>query len=184
MATVFGGLLDEAQARFGWSVFLTGLRKRVKVVDFWSLTNLYWLKGLSATRMARKLTNSLLLQEALCTTVASHSSTTLSWPTPRHKPPHPEFSKLLTANVWTGNRFEPQQRLGGTQKLDGFFARFRRIVGRKPLNTAGPSDSQAPRMEELMNFSVRAFQLKFWLAGCDMFALYGSRNPNLHAVYP
>ena len=63
----------------------------------------------------------------------------------RHKPPHPEFSKLLTANVWTGNRFEPQPRLGGTQKLDGFFASFRRIVGRKPLNTAGPSDSQAPR---------------------------------------
>ena len=29
-------------------------------------------------------------------------------------------------------------------------------------------------MEELMNFSVRAFQLKFRLAGCDMFALYGS----------
>ena len=24
-----------------------------------------------------------------------------------------------------------------------------------------------------MHFAVRAFQLKFWFAGCDMFSLYG-----------
>ena len=29
----FWELLDEAQARFGWSVFLSGLRKQVKVVE-------------------------------------------------------------------------------------------------------------------------------------------------------
>ena len=55
----------------------------------------------------------------------------------------------------------------------GFFASFRRLVGKKPLNTVGSSDSQAPRMEQLMHFAVRAFQLKFWFAGCDMFSLYG-----------
>ena len=28
-------------------------------------------------------------------------------------------------------------------------------------------------MEELVHFHMRAFQLKMWFAGCDMFAVYG-----------
>ena len=91
----------------------------------------------------------------------------------KHKPPHPEFTKRFEVNVWTGESFEKQVRLGGTQKLDGFFASFRRVVGRKPFNNVGASDESAPRMEELMHFHVRAFQLKMWFAGCDMFAVYG-----------
>ena len=33
-------------------------------------------------------------------------------------------------------------------------------------------DFQGPRMEQLIHFAVRSFQLKFWFAGCDMFVLY------------
>ena len=54
-----------------------------------------------------------------------------------------------------------------------FFASFRRRVGRKPLNSVGRDDSQGPRMEQLMHFAVRSFQLKFWFSGSDMFVLYG-----------
>ena len=49
----------------------------------------------------------------------------------------------------------------GTQKIDGFFASFRRVVGRLLFNTVGPSsEKKAPRMEQLMHFHVRLFQLK------------------------
>ena len=91
----------------------------------------------------------------------------------RHKPPTPEFLKEMSVPVWNGNDFREEIRMGGTQKLDGFFASFRRLVGRKPLNSVGRDDFQGPRMEQLMHFAVRSFQLKFWFAGCDMFVLYG-----------
>ena len=36
-------------------------------------------------------------------------------------------------------------RVEGTQKIDGFFASFRRVVGRRPFNTVGPSsEKKAP----------------------------------------
>ena len=106
-------------------------------------------------------------------TLAQHASLKLAHTCVKHKPPHPEFTKRIKVDVWNGECFEEQVRLGGTQKLDGFFASFRRVVGKKPLNTVGSCDSQGPRMEQLMHFAVRAFQLKFWFAGCDMFSLYG-----------
>ena len=55
----------------------------------------------------------------------------------------------------------------------GFFAGFRRVVGKKPFNAAGPSDEKAFRMEQLMHFHVRAFQFKSWFGGQDMFKVYG-----------
>ena len=55
----------------------------------------------------------------------------------RHKPPHPEFSKVLQTRVWNGRDFVQESRVGGTQKCDGFFASFRREVGKRPLNTVG-----------------------------------------------
>ena len=91
----------------------------------------------------------------------------------KHKPPHPEFTKRFKVQVWVGDKFQEQERIGGTQKLDGFFAGFRRVVGKKPFNTAGPSDETAPRMEQLMHFHVRAFQFKYWFGGQDMFKVYG-----------
>ena len=89
----------------------------------------------------------------------------------RHKPPYPEFSKEMSVLVWSGSEFVEEIRIGGTQKLDGFFASFRRLVGRKPLNSVGRDDSQGPRMEQLMHFAVRS--LKFWFSGSDMFVLHG-----------
>ena len=53
----------------------------------------------------------------------------------KHKPPRPEFSKEIQTQVWSGNAFEEQIRCGGTQKLDGFFAGFRRDVGARALNS-------------------------------------------------
>ena len=92
----------------------------------------------------------------------------------KHKPPHPEFSKKMRVQVWVGDHYEEQARVGGTQKIDGFFASFRRVVGRRPLNTVGPSsEEKAPRMEQLMHFHVRLFQLKHWFGGQDMFAVFG-----------
>ena len=58
----------------------------------------------------------------------------------KHKPPHPEFSKRMKVRVWVGDRFEEQVRVGGTQKVDGFFAAFRQVVGRRPFNTVGSFD--------------------------------------------
>ena len=57
-----------------------------------------------------------------------------------------EFTKRRKVHVWNGECFEEQVRLGGTQKLDGFFARS--VVGKKPLNTVGSCDLQGPRMEQ------------------------------------
>ena len=91
----------------------------------------------------------------------------------KHKPPHPEFTKRFKVQVWVGDKFQEQERIGGTQKLDGFFAGFRRVVGKKPFNTAGPSDEKAPRVEQLMHFHVRAFQFKYWFGGQVMFKVYG-----------
>ena len=38
----------------------------------------------------------------------------------KHKPPHPEFSKKMRVQVWVGDHYEEQLRVGGTQKIDGF----------------------------------------------------------------
>ena len=91
----------------------------------------------------------------------------------KHKPPHPEFSKRMRVDVWVGDRFQEQVRAGGTQKVDGFFAAFRKVVGRRPFNTVGSDDSKADRMEEVMRFHVRLFQFKHWFGGQDMFAVFG-----------
>ena len=65
--------------------------------------------------------------------------------------------------MWTGEAFEKQLRLSGIQKLDGFFASFRRVVGRRAfLNTAG-TDERAARMEQIMHSQMRLFQFKHWL---------------------
>ena len=45
----------------------------------------------------------------------------------RHKPPTPEFSKEISVPVWNGHDFLDKIRMGGTQKLDGFFASFPQI---------------------------------------------------------
>ena len=92
----------------------------------------------------------------------------------KHKPPHPEFTKQLETRVWDGAEFSKEIRYGGTQKLDGIFAGFRREVGRRPLNTAGSSEKQADRMELLMHQAVRLYQFKYWFGGCDLFRVFGT----------
>ena len=87
----------------------------------------------------------------------------------RHKPPHPEFSKVLQTRVWNGRDFVQESRVGGTQKCDGFFASFRREVGKRPLNTVGLC---ASRYEELMSRRVRMFQFKYGFAGQDPWVLF------------
>ena len=48
----------------------------------------------------------------------------------RHKPPHPEFLKEMSVPVWSGSEFVEEIRIGGMQKLDGFFCEFPQ-TGRK-----------------------------------------------------
>lgn len=92
----------------------------------------------------------------------------------KHKPPHPEFTKKISTRVWTGVQFQDEVRWGGTQKLDGFFAGFRRVVGKKPFNTAGPTDdARALSMEQLLLHKVRLYQFKYWFGGHDMWAVFG-----------
>ena len=91
----------------------------------------------------------------------------------KHKPPHPEFTKRIETRVWQGDEFQNEIRWGGTQKLDGFFAGFRRCVGKKPFNTAGDSLRAAARMEKLMHRQVRLFQFKYWFHGHDPLLIFG-----------
>ena len=73
----------------------------------------------------------------------------------KHKPPRPEFAKEIQTRVWNGNAFEEQIRCGGTQKLDGFCAGFRRDVGKRALNSAG------------------LYQFKYWFGGLNLFQIFG-----------
>ena len=98
----------------------------------------------------------------------------------KHKPPHPEFSKELETRVWDGKNFKREVRWGGTQKLDGFFAGFRKDVGKRAFNTAGPAsgseeriEQMANRMEHLIHCQVRLYQFKYWFGGHDLFAVFG-----------
>ena len=86
----------------------------------------------------------------------------------KHKPPRPEFAKAFQVKVWTGPAWVQEERQGGTQKLDGFFASFRREVGRRPFNTAGPSLQTAANMEQHLHERVRCFQFAYWLSGSDL----------------
>ena len=91
----------------------------------------------------------------------------------KHKPPHPEFTKRLSTCVWNGELFVEETRWGGTHKLDGFFAGFRKDVGKRPLNTAGSSTESANRMEALMHQAVRLYQFKYWFGGHNLFSVFG-----------
>ena len=92
----------------------------------------------------------------------------------KHKPPKPEFAKTFNVKVWNGRGWVMEQRHGGTQKLDGFFASFRREVGRKPFNTAGPSLKRADNLEQHLHERMRCFQLSYWLSGSDLFQVFGA----------
>ena len=43
-----------------------------------------------------------------------------------------------------------ESRVEGTQTLDGFFATFRRLVGRLPFNTTGPRLEPAAKLEKYL----------------------------------
>ena len=61
------------------------------------------------------------------------------------------------------NFFKEQVCWGGTQKLYGFFAGFRKEVGKRALNTAG----------SLMHCQVRLYQFKYWFGGLNLFSIFG-----------
>ena len=92
----------------------------------------------------------------------------------KHKPPKPEFAKTFNVKVWSGRGWVMEERQGGTQKLDGFFASFRREVGRKPFNTAGPSLKTAENLPQHLHERMRCFQLSYWLSGSDLFQAFGA----------
>ena len=67
----------------------------------------------------------------------------------KHKPSNPEFTKKISTRVWKGHIFNNEIRWGGTQKLDGFFAGFKRVVGKRLFNTTSLSDdSRALSLEQ------------------------------------
>ncbi|CAE7405417.1 unnamed protein product [Symbiodinium sp. CCMP2456] len=92
----------------------------------------------------------------------------------KHKPPKPEFAETFNVKVWNGRGWVMEQRQGGTQKLDGFSASFRREVGRKPFSTAGPSLTRPENLEQHLHERMRCFQLSYWLSGSDLFQVFGA----------
>ena len=64
-------------------------------------------------------------------------------------------------------------RIGGTQKLDGFFASFRREVGKKSFNTTGPSPETADAMESQLHERMRTFQFLYWFSFTDALQVFG-----------
>ena len=92
----------------------------------------------------------------------------------KHKPPKPQFVKMFKLKRWDGSSWVQDERLGGAQKLDGFFASFRREVGRRPFNTTGPSLESAAKMEQHLRQRMRCFQLAYWLSGSDLFRVFGA----------
>ena len=91
----------------------------------------------------------------------------------RHKPPHPEFTHKFKLKVWDGRRWVHEIRIGGTQKLDGFFASFRREVGKKSFNTTGPSPETADAMESQLHERMRTFQFLYWFSFTDALQVFG-----------
>ena len=77
----------------------------------------------------------------------------------KHKPPNPEFTKVLSTRVWTGVEFEEQSRC--------------KDVGKRPMNTAGSTIETANRMEVLMHQQVRLYQFKYWFGGKNLLAVFG-----------
>ena len=61
--------------------------------------------------------------------------------------------------VWNGSEFLEEIRMGGTQKLDGFFASFRGTS--EAVKSVWSGRFSDPRMEQLMHYAVRSFLLKF-----------------------
>ena len=96
----------------------------------------------------------------------------------KYKLPKPQFVKIFKLKKWDGSNWVQDERLGGTQKLDGFFASFWREVGRRPFNTTGPSLESAAKMEQHSRQRMRCFQLAYWLSGSDLFQVFGA----LHAT--
>ena len=64
---------------------------------------------------------------------------------------------------------EVLRTLGGTEKVDGYWATLRREVGRKAVNT-GEQDSQN---REWLHQLVRVHQWHYWHANVDRFKLFG-----------
>ena len=90
----------------------------------------------------------------------------------RHKPPHPEFTRKFKLKIFDGRQWVEEIRVGGTQKLDGFFATFRREVGKRPINTTGPSPATAEAMETQLHERVRTFQFLHWFSFTDAFQVF------------
>ena len=80
----------------------------------------------------------------------------------------------MRTRVWDGDSYQLEWRVGGTQKLDGFFASFRNEVGRRSVNTTGASEKRFKALVELQHELVRTFQLKYWFSGHDVFQLFGA----------
>ena len=99
----------------------------------------------------------------------------------RHKPPHPEFARKFKMRIWNGSKWVEEVRVGGTQKLDGFFASFRREVGKRPFNTTGPTPETADAMEQQLHEKVRCFQFLYWFSFTDVFQVFAEMRKSERA---
>ena len=77
-----------------------------------------------------------------------------------------EFVALRTVSLFSG---EDRNVLGGTQKIDGFWASMRRYVGKKSVNTG---DTETAKRDWL-NAMVRVFQWHWWNLKADRFRMFG-----------
>ena len=82
-----------------------------------------------------------------------------------------EFVALRTVRSRSGRT---RDVLGGTQKIDGFWASLRRFIGRKACNT-GTADSVK---REWLHANVRCFQWHWWNLHLDRFEQFGKLLAN------
>lgn len=89
--------------------------------------------------------------------------------THKKKPGQPvNYTRQFTITLPDGTSMEV---LGGTKKIDGFWATLRRVIGRKGINT-GARDDTAKRA--WFHKNVRVAQWLYWHASEDRFKLFAS----------
>ena len=89
--------------------------------------------------------------------------------THKKKPGQPvKYVEQFTVELPDGTSKEV---LGGTEKVDGFWATLRRLIGRKGVNT-GARDKTAKR--DWFHKNVRVAQWLYWFADDDRFKRFAS----------
>ena len=92
----------------------------------------------------------------------------------KHKPPRPEFAKTFQVKVWTGSAWVQEERQGGTQKLDGFFASSDAKLAAGRLTRLDPVFRRPPTWSSTCTNECAVSIFADWLSGSDLFQVFGA----------